>query len=102
MSMEENKKIYDVMILGEGPAGLTAALYAARGGLSVLVIEKGIDGGQIAATDKVENYPGQVLEGESGESLSGPGGEGAPGAERDLSGPLCDSCYGSFGKAYRV
>ncbi|MCI9491483.1 MAG: FAD-dependent oxidoreductase, partial [Dorea sp.] len=42
----------------------------ARGGLSVLVIEKGIDGGQIAATDKVENYPGQVLEGESGESLS--------------------------------
>ncbi len=70
MSMEENKKIYDVMILGAGPAGLTAALYAARGGLSVLVIEKGIDGGQIAATDKVENYPGQVLEGESGESLS--------------------------------
>ncbi|MCI8582402.1 MAG: FAD-dependent oxidoreductase [Dorea sp.] len=68
--MEENKKIYDVMILGAGPAGLTAALYAARGGLSVLVIEKGIDGGQIAATDKVENYPGQVLEGESGESLS--------------------------------
>ncbi len=70
MSMDKNKKIYDVVILGAGPAGLTAALYAARGGLSVLVIEKGIDGGQIAATDMVENYPGQVLEGESGESLS--------------------------------
>ena len=68
--MSMNKKIYDVVILGAGPAGLTAALYAARGGLSVLVIEKGIDGGQIAATDMVENYPGQALEGESGESLS--------------------------------
>lgn len=70
VNMDDNKKIYDVMILGAGPAGLTAALYAARGGLSVLVIEKGIDGGQIAATDMIENYPGQVLEGESGESLS--------------------------------
>ena len=68
--MEENKTIYDVMILGAGPAGLSAALYAARGGLSALIIEKGTDGGQIAATDAIENYPGQMLEGESGESLS--------------------------------
>ena len=70
MNMEENKTIYDVMILGAGPAGLSAALYAARGGLSALIIEKGTDGGQIAATDAIENYPGQMLEGESGESLS--------------------------------
>lgn len=69
MSMDE-KKIYDVMILGAGPAGLSAALYAARGGLSVLIIEKGVSGGQIAATDAVENYPGQMLEGETGESLA--------------------------------
>ena len=68
--MDMNKKIYDVMILGAGPAGLSAALYAARGGLSVLVIEKGVSGGQIAATDAVENYPGQMLEGETGESLA--------------------------------
>ncbi len=40
MNMEENKTIYDVMILGAGPAGLSAALYAARGGLSALIIEK--------------------------------------------------------------
>ena len=40
--------IYDVMILGAGPAGLSAALYAGRSGLSVLLIEKGADGGQIA------------------------------------------------------
>ena len=41
--------IYDGMILGAGPAGLSAALYAGRSGLSVLLIEKGADGGQIAA-----------------------------------------------------
>ena len=58
--------IYDVMILGAGPAGLSAALYAGRSGLSVLLIEKGADGGQIAVTDEIENYPGQMPEGESG------------------------------------
>ena len=61
--------IYDVMILGAGPAGLSAALYAGRSGLSVLLIEKGADGGQIAVTDEIENYPGQMPEGESGASL---------------------------------
>lgn len=69
MSMDE-KKIYDVVILGAGPAGLSAALYAARGGLSALIIEKGVNGGQIAATDAIENYPGQMPEGETGESLA--------------------------------
>ena len=62
-------KVYDVIILGGGPAGLAAELYAGRSRLSTLVIEKGQDGGQIAITDSIENYPGQMLEGESGPSL---------------------------------
>ena len=62
-------KIYDVIILGGGPAGLTAGLYAGRSRLSTLIIEKGPDGGQIAITDEIENYPGQMVEGESGPSL---------------------------------
>ncbi len=62
-------KIYDVVILGAGPAGLTAGLYAGRSRLSTLIIEKGQDGGQIAITDEIENYPGQQLEGESGPNL---------------------------------
>lgn len=64
-------KIYDVLILGAGPAGLAAGLYAGRSRLSTLIIEKGVDGGQIAITDDIENYPGQIVEGESGPSLIG-------------------------------
>lgn len=63
-------KLYDVIILGAGPAGLAAGLYAGRSRLSVLIIEKGPDGGQIATTDEIENYPGQMLEGETGPSLA--------------------------------
>jgi len=62
-------KIYDTAILGAGPAGLAAALYAGRSRLDTLLIERGIDGGQISATDEIENYPGQQLEGESGITL---------------------------------
>ena len=62
-------KVYDVIVLGAGPAGLSAGLYAGRARLSVLIIEKGQDGGQIAITDEIENYPGQTVEGESGPSL---------------------------------
>lgn len=62
-------KIYDVIIFGAGPAGLAAGLYAGRSRLDTLIIEKGKDGGQIAITDEIENYPGQMVEGESGPSL---------------------------------
>lgn len=62
-------KIYDVIILGAGPGGLAAGLYAGRARLSTLIIEKGKDGGQIAITDEIENYPGQMVDGESGPSL---------------------------------
>ena len=61
--------IYDVIILGAGPAGLAAGLYAGRSRLNTLIIEKGQDGGQIAITDEIDNYPGALLEGESGPSL---------------------------------
>lgn len=62
-------KIYDVIILGAGPAGLSAGLYSGRNRLDTLIIEKSQDGGQIAITNDIENYPGQELEGESGPSL---------------------------------
>lgn len=63
-------KLYDVIILGAGPAGLSAGLYAGRYKLSTLIIEKSQDGGQISITDEIENYPGQVIDtDESGSSL---------------------------------
>lgn len=62
--------LYDVIILGAGPAGLSAALYAGRACLRTLLIEKAMPGGQITLTNDIENYPGQLLEGESGFSLT--------------------------------
>ncbi len=50
--------IYDIIIIGGGPAGLTAAVYAKRANKSVLVMEKGTFGGQITSSPKVENIPG--------------------------------------------
>ncbi|NOQ96162.1 MAG: NAD(P)-binding protein, partial [Desulfobacterales bacterium] len=54
------KDIYDVVIIGGGPAGLTAGIYTSRARLSSLLIEKVGIGGQAAITDRIENYPGFI------------------------------------------
>ena len=56
----EMEKIYDVIIVGSGPAGLSAGLYAARAKMTTLILEKDRTGGQIAGTDEVANYPGSI------------------------------------------
>lgn len=62
-------EIYDVIIIGAGPAGLSAGLYASRSRLKTLIIEKEKSGGQIVTTNEVENYPGSI-ENSSGPSLT--------------------------------
>lgn len=52
------ERIYDMIVIGGGPAGYTAALYAARAGLDVIVLEKLSAGGQMALTSQIDNYPG--------------------------------------------
>ena len=52
------KRVYDMVILGGGPGGYTAALYAARAGLDVAVLERLSPGGQMALTSEIDNYPG--------------------------------------------
>jgi len=54
----EKGEMYDLIIVGGGPAGLSAGVYALRATLKTVLIEKGLPGGQIALTDTVENYPG--------------------------------------------
>ncbi|WP_298785185.1 thioredoxin-disulfide reductase [uncultured Marinococcus sp.] len=52
------ERIYDVIIAGAGPAGMTAAVYASRAEMDTLMLERGVPGGQMANTEDVENYPG--------------------------------------------
>lgn len=52
------RSFYDVIIVGAGPAGLTTAIYGAREGLDILVIEKRVPGGQAGSTQRMDNYPG--------------------------------------------
>lgn len=58
MESEQMNKIYDVIIIGAGPGGMTAALYASRSNLDTLILERGIPGGQMNNTAEIENYPG--------------------------------------------
>jgi len=63
--MDSEEKIYDVLIIGGGPAGLTAAIYAGRAGLSALVIERENFGGVVSRIKELANFPG-IIKGESG------------------------------------
>jgi len=69
-AMETGKaKSYEVIIIGGGPAGLTAGLYTSRARLSTLLIESGLFGGQMTTTEMIENYPG-FPQGITGDELS--------------------------------
>ena len=59
-AIQINPPLYDMLIIGGGPAGYTAALYAARAGLHALVVEKFSAGGQMVQTQQIDNYPGFV------------------------------------------
>ncbi|OGI07659.1 MAG: thioredoxin-disulfide reductase [Candidatus Margulisbacteria bacterium GWF2_35_9] len=60
----------DILIIGAGPAGLTAGIYAARAKRDVIILERGVVGGQQSLTDQIENYPGASSKGVSGRELS--------------------------------
>ncbi len=69
LTLKAKRTFYDLIIIGGGPAGLTAAIYGAREGIDCLVIEKSALGGQAATTERIENYPG-FPEGIGGEELA--------------------------------
>lgn len=68
LNLSSQKNTYDVAIIGGGPAGLTAAIYAARAGLNTIVLDKSSTAGALGITDKIENYPG-VLRAIAGKDL---------------------------------
>lgn len=80
------KRVYDMVIIGGGPGGYTAALYAARAGLKTVVLEKLSAGGQMALTSQIDNYPG-FAEGVDGFTLAEQMQQGAErfGAESELT-----------------
>ena len=54
------EKVYDIVIVGGGPAGITAGIYAKRAGRDVVIIEKFLVGGQLGLIGQIENYPGFI------------------------------------------
>lgn len=66
---DREARVFDIIIVGGGPAGLTAGLYASRARLRTLLIEKGLPGGQMTTTELIENYPG-FPQGVTGDELS--------------------------------
>lgn len=58
LSTKADRTYYDVVIIGAGPAGLTAGIYTAREGLDTLIVEKGAPGGQAGVTQVIDNFPG--------------------------------------------
>lgn len=58
MVVDNREKVYDIAIIGAGPAGLTAAIYALRDNKNVILFEKNIEGGQVLSTPKIDNIPG--------------------------------------------
>lgn len=58
LARQAQRSFYDLIVIGSGPAGLTAAFYAAREGIETLVIERGGVGGQVAITEQLDNFPG--------------------------------------------
>ena len=67
-NMDNSNHIYENIIIGGGPAGLTAGLYLGRSRVDALMLEKGFSGGQVNLTETIENYPG-FPEGISGPEL---------------------------------